>query len=71
MKDPSWDEKERIWRRVVSPFKSMLLQLDYLFVLRYNGFGGKVEPGETPEQAAIRELKVREIISTTWYRSDA
>lgn len=25
---------------------------------RYNGFGGKVEPGETPAEAAIRELKV-------------
>ncbi|KAH7926243.1 hypothetical protein BV22DRAFT_1128322 [Leucogyrophana mollusca] len=24
---------------------------------RYNGFGGKVEPGETPFQAALRELK--------------
>ena len=24
---------------------------------KYNGFGGKVEPGETVEQAAIRELK--------------
>nr|XP_027213609.1 7,8-dihydro-8-oxoguanine triphosphatase-like [Penaeus vannamei] len=24
---------------------------------RWNGFGGKVEPGETPEQAAIRETK--------------
>lgn len=26
---------------------------------RYNGFGGKVEPGETPAQAARRELQVR------------
>lgn len=25
---------------------------------RYNGFGGKVEPGETPLNAAIRELEV-------------
>lgn len=25
---------------------------------RYNGFGGKVEPGETLTEAAIRELKV-------------
>ena len=23
---------------------------------RYNGFGGKIEPGESPEKAAIREL---------------
>lgn len=26
---------------------------------RYNGFGGKVEYGELPSQAAVRELKVR------------
>jgi hypothetical protein len=26
----------------------------------YNGFGGKVEPGETPAQAARRELQVRD-----------
>lgn len=25
---------------------------------RYNGFGGKVEPGESVEAAALRELKV-------------
>lgn len=25
---------------------------------RYNGFGGKVQPGETPLNAAIRELEV-------------
>ena len=25
---------------------------------RYNGFGGKVEDGELPAQAAVRELKV-------------
>ena len=25
---------------------------------RYNGFGGKIEPGETPAEAARRELKV-------------
>ncbi|TFY73245.1 hypothetical protein EWM64_g10767 [Hericium alpestre] len=24
---------------------------------KYNGFGGKVDPGETPDQAAVRELK--------------
>lgn len=24
----------------------------------FNGFGGKVEPGETSAQAALRELKV-------------
>jgi hypothetical protein len=28
---------------------------------RFNGFGGKVEIGETPAQAAARELKVRAI----------
>lgn len=26
---------------------------------RYNGFGGKVEDGELPAQAALRELRVR------------
>ena len=26
--------------------------------IRYNGFGGKVEPGETPLSAATRELEV-------------
>lgn len=26
---------------------------------RFNGFGGKVEPGETPAQAAARELQAR------------
>lgn len=25
---------------------------------KYNGFGGKVEPGELPRDAAIRELRV-------------
>ena len=30
---------------------------------RWNGFGGKIEPGESPEQAAIRE--VREEIGIT------
>lgn len=30
-----------------------------LNLIRYNGFGGKVEPGETPLEAAVRELKVR------------
>ena len=25
---------------------------------RWNGFGGKVDPGETPLQAAVRELEV-------------
>jgi len=29
---------------------------------RYNGFGGKVEHGELPAQAAIRELKVRPVV---------
>ena len=29
---------------------------------RYNGFGGKVEHGELPAQAAIRELKVRPLV---------
>lgn len=24
---------------------------------RYNGIGGKIEPGETPEQAAVREIE--------------
>lgn len=32
---------------------------------RYNGFGGKVEPNETPLQAAVREL---EVASTSIYR---
>jgi ADP-ribose pyrophosphatase YjhB (NUDIX family) len=27
-------------------------------VHRYNGFGGKVEPGESVEAAALRELEV-------------
>jgi len=36
-------------------------RLDYS--IRYNGFGGKVEPGETPLNAATRELEVG---STTW-----
>lgn len=42
-----------------------LLSLIYSFLdisvisIRYNGFGGKVEPGETPSEAAVRELKVR------------
>lgn len=28
---------------------------------RFNGFGGKVDIGETPAQAAARELKVRSV----------
>lgn len=28
----------------------------------YNGFGGKVEHGELPAQAAVRELKVRSVV---------
>jgi hypothetical protein len=28
------------------------------FINRYNGFGGKVEPGESSVEAAVRELKV-------------
>jgi hypothetical protein len=31
---------------------------------RYNGFGGKVEHGELPAQAAIRELKVCPVVDT-------
>ena len=31
---------------------------DSLSTRRYNGFGGKVEDGELPAQAAVRELKV-------------
>ena len=30
-------------------------------VHRYNGFGGKVEPGESVEAAALRELKVMSV----------
>jgi len=32
-----------------------------LKVYSYNGFGGKVEPGETSLQAAHRELKVSKV----------
>jgi hypothetical protein len=35
-------------------FKASLLKHD-----RYNGFGGKPEPGETMRDCAIRELEVR------------
>lgn len=31
--------------------------LAILMTKRYNGFGGKVDPGETPAEAAVRELK--------------
>ncbi len=31
---------------------------DPLVFFSYNGFGGKVEPNETPAQAAARELQV-------------
>ena len=35
---------------------------DSLNTRRYNGFGGKVEDGELPAQAAVRELKVRTVV---------
>ena len=46
--------------------KWLLISLSYLFLLftrikRYNGFGGKIEPGETPLEAAVRELKVKKL----------
>jgi hypothetical protein len=31
-------------------------------MLRYNGFGGKVEDGESPAKAAVRELKVCTVV---------
>jgi len=34
-------------------------------VSRYNGFGGKVEHGESPAQAALRELKVCSVVLST------
>lgn len=30
---------------------------------KYNGFGGKIEPGETPEQAAIRECREESLVT--------
>lgn len=38
-----------------------------MFSHRYNGFGGKVDPGETPAQAAARELQVRAQAPTLMY----
>ena len=38
---------------------------------RYNGFGGKVEYGELPSQAAVRELKVRPSCGVSLHPSHA
>jgi len=32
---------------------------------KWNGFGGKVEPGETVEAAAMRELQEEAMVTTT------
>ena len=34
---------------------------------RYNGFGGKVEPGESVEVAALRELRVTPVRPPSWF----
>ncbi len=33
----------------------------------WNGIGGKVEPGETPAKAMVREAEEEAGLSTTWY----
>jgi hypothetical protein len=38
---------------------------------RYNGFGGKVEDGELPAQAALRELKVCAVVFNVEFNGTA
>jgi 8-oxo-dGTP diphosphatase/2-hydroxy-dATP diphosphatase len=59
---PSRFEETWIWHQQVSKLPDIRhndrVILDPAITNRYNGFGGKVEPGETLTEAAIRELKV-------------
>ena len=62
--DSAWIQETWIWRAFVSrPYPNIM---HWLFIkpntTRYNGFGGKVEHGELPAQAAVRELKVRPVV---------
>lgn len=53
----TWAEEARLWRWSVS-FTLLSLHTLANQTCSYNGFGGKVDPGETPAEAAKRELQV-------------
>lgn len=53
--DLSWTRFGRVRRNSCSSFKPHHL-FDASNLLQWNGFGGKIDPGETIKQAALREM---------------
>lgn len=57
--DPPRLQEERAGQIFVCLLGQSYAFHDWILRYSYNGFGGKVDPGETPAEAAVRELKVR------------
>ena len=54
-----WAQKEGFRNGAVSTFPTMEVAMGNVSACRsWNGFGGKVDPGETSLEAAVRELEV-------------